>query len=56
MTTTLLIINLLPINQSFILTGTMVLVGAVIYFAVLLKLDTPLREDAFRMLKIKWIA
>jgi peptidoglycan biosynthesis protein MviN/MurJ (putative lipid II flippase) len=56
MTSALLIINLLPYNQSLILTGTIVLVGAAIYSAVLLKLDTPLREDAFRMMKIKWIA
>jgi O-antigen/teichoic acid export membrane protein len=56
MTTALLIINLLPSNQSLILTGTLVLVGAVIYFIVLLKLDAPLREDAVRILKIKWIA
>jgi O-antigen/teichoic acid export membrane protein len=56
MTSVLLIINLLPYNHSLILTGTMVLVGAVIYFAVLLKLDTSIREDAIRMLIIKWIA
>jgi O-antigen/teichoic acid export membrane protein len=56
MTLSLLIINIFPISRSLILTVTMVLVGAVIYFAVLLKLDTSLREDVVRLLKIKWIA
>jgi hypothetical protein len=34
----------------------MVLAGAVIYFAVLLKLDTSIQDDVIRLLKIKWIA
>ena len=56
MTIVLLIINLFPNSQSLFITVTMVLVGAVIYFAVLLKLDTSIREDVFRLLKITWIA
>jgi len=55
MTFALLIINIFPISKSLILTVTMVLAGAVIYFAVLLKLDTSIREDVVRLLKIKWI-
>ena len=56
MTLTLLIINIFPISRSLILTGAMVLAGAVIYFAVLLKLDTSIQDDVIRLLKIKWIA
>jgi O-antigen/teichoic acid export membrane protein len=56
MTLTLLIINIFPISRSLILTVAMVLAGALIYFAVLLKLDTSLREDVVRLLKITWIA
>lgn len=56
MTIVLLIINLFPNSQSLFITVTMVLVGAVIYFAVLLKLDTSIREDVFRLLKITWIS
>jgi len=56
MTLALIIINIFPISKSLILTVTMVLAGAVIYFAVLLKLDTSIREDVVRLLKIKWIA
>jgi O-antigen/teichoic acid export membrane protein len=55
MTSALLIINLLPYNQSLFLTVTMVLTGAVIYFLVLLKLNKQIRDDAFRTLKITWI-
>lgn len=56
MTLALLIINLLPISKSLILTLTMVLAGAILYFAILLKLDTSIRNDMVRLLKIKWIA
>jgi len=33
----------------------MVMIGAVIYFAVLLKLNQQIRDDAFRTFKITWI-
>jgi len=56
MTLALLIINIFPISKSLILTVAMVLAGAVIYFAVLLKLDTSIQDDVIRLLKIKWIA
>jgi O-antigen/teichoic acid export membrane protein len=55
MTLALLVLGLLPINQSSIQTIMMVMIGAAIYFAVLLKLNQQIRDDAFRTFKIKWV-
>lgn len=55
MTISLLIFRELPQNQSSLQTILMVLSGSVIYFLTLLKLNKPLRDDAFRTLKITWI-
>jgi O-antigen/teichoic acid export membrane protein len=55
MTISLLVLRMLPLNQSSLQTITMVMIGAVIYFAVLLKLNQQIREDAFRTFKITWI-
>jgi O-antigen/teichoic acid export membrane protein len=55
MTISLLILGLLPLVPSVVQTILMVLSGAVIYFLTLLKLNKPLRDDAFRTLKITWI-
>ncbi|MDO8873162.1 MAG: oligosaccharide flippase family protein [Methanoregula sp.] len=55
MTISLLILGILPLNQSALQTIMMVLIGAVIYFAVLLKLNQQIRDDAFRTFKIKWV-
>jgi len=55
MTITLLILGMLPLTQSSLQTIMMVLIGAVIYFAVLLKLNQQIRDDAFRTFKIRWI-
>ncbi len=55
MTIALLAFGALFVNQSSILTIAMVLTGAVIYFAVLLKLNAQIREDLFRTFKITWL-
>lgn len=55
MTISLLIIRWLPLNQSIYQTILMVVTGAAIYFFVLLKINTQIRKDAFRTLKITWI-
>ena len=55
MTIVLLIISLIPIQASAVTTGIMVIIGAVIYFLILLSLDKPIREDALKTLKIQWI-
>ncbi|MFA4850347.1 MAG: oligosaccharide flippase family protein [Methanoregula sp.] len=55
MTMSLLVLSILPLNRSALLTIMMVLIGAVIYFLVLLKLNQQFRDDAFRTLKITWI-
>ena len=55
MTVSLLVLSILPLNRSALLTIMMVLIGAVIYFLVLLKLNQQFRADAFRTLKITWI-
>jgi O-antigen/teichoic acid export membrane protein len=55
MTISLLLLGQLPLSQSSFQTIAMVITGAVIYFLVLLKLNKPLRDDAFRTLKIRWI-
>lgn len=55
MTTSLLVLGMLPLNQSALKTIMMVAIGAIIYFIVLLKLNQPIREDAFRTFKITWI-
>lgn len=43
-------------TASLILTALMILIGGIIYFSVLLLLDSPLRDDALRLLKIRWFA
>jgi O-antigen/teichoic acid export membrane protein len=55
MTISLLVLSMLPLYQSAFKTIMMVMVGAVIYFIVLLKLNQKIREDAFRTFKITWI-
>ena len=55
MTLALLVLDLLPIPTGVITTGLMVILGASLYFTVLLMLDGPLRNDALRTLKIRWI-
>jgi len=55
MTLVLLGLGMLPINQSSIQTIMMVMIGAAIYFAILLKLNQQIRDDAFRTFKIKWV-
>ncbi|GAB6285723.1 MAG: lipopolysaccharide biosynthesis protein [Methanoregula sp.] len=55
MTLALLVLGLLPLNQSSIQTIIMVIIGAAIYFAVLLKLNQQIRDDAFRTFKITWV-
>jgi O-antigen/teichoic acid export membrane protein len=51
----LLLATLLTVPGSAIVTGAMVILGAGVYFLVLLTLDRQLRDDAFRTLKIQWI-
>jgi len=55
MTISLIVIGLLPLNPSAFQTFMLVMIGAAIYFLVLLKLNKQLRDDAFRTLKITWI-
>lgn len=55
MTLALLVLDLLPIPTSAVTTALMVFLGACLYFTVLLMLDRPLRDDALRTLKIRWI-
>ena len=51
----LLTLSCIPMQQNIITTGAMVILGALVYFLVLLTLDKPLRADAFRTLEIQWI-
>ena len=55
MTLSLLILNALPLNRSLLQTIAMVAIGAIIYFAVLLKLNKQIHDDAFRTFKIAWV-
>ena len=55
MTIFLLVLSILPLNQSALLTIMMVLIGAAIYFTVLLIHNQQLRDDAFITFKIKWV-
>ena len=55
MTISLLVLGMLPLNPSAFQTIMMVMFCAVIYFAVLLKLNQQIRNDAFRTFKITWI-
>jgi O-antigen/teichoic acid export membrane protein len=55
MTVALLLAGLVPVASSAIVTGAMVILGAAVYFLVLLILNRQLREDALRTLKIQWI-
>lgn len=55
MTLTLLACTFLPVQESALTTGAMVLFGALVYFLALLTLDKTLRDDAFRTLHIQWI-
>ncbi|MFA5103535.1 MAG: polysaccharide biosynthesis C-terminal domain-containing protein [Candidatus Thermoplasmatota archaeon] len=56
MTISLLILGWLPLDHNKFQIFLMVLVGAAVYFIVLLKLNKQLRDDAFRTLKITWIS
>jgi len=55
MTGYLIMIMHLLADQSAVSTILMVLSGAGVYFLALLILNLQIREDAFRILKIKWI-
>jgi O-antigen/teichoic acid export membrane protein len=55
MTGMLVLVQILPVGRSAFITGLFVFIGAIIYFAVLLKIDNQIREDALRTLKIKWL-
>ena len=55
MTIVLILARIIPIQASAITTGAMVILGAVIYFIVLLKMDEKLRSDALSTLKIQWL-
>jgi O-antigen/teichoic acid export membrane protein len=55
MTGMLVLIRFLPVGRSAFITGLFVLIGAVIYFGILLMIDDHIREDALRTLKIKWL-
>jgi O-antigen/teichoic acid export membrane protein len=55
MTVALLLVSQVFASQSLFATMFMVVLGAAIYFAVLFRLNAPLREDALRTLKITWI-
>ncbi|MDD4138294.1 MAG: oligosaccharide flippase family protein [Methanoregula sp.] len=55
MTIALLLVNLVPVPESAVTTFGMVILGAGIYFLILLNLDKPIRDDVFRTLKIQWI-
>jgi O-antigen/teichoic acid export membrane protein len=55
MAISLLIIGQIPASRNVIHTVLMVLIGAAIYFIILLKLNKNLREDVLRSLKIQWI-
>jgi O-antigen/teichoic acid export membrane protein len=52
---TLVIIRLFPVGRSAFITGLFVLIGAMIYFGVLLKINGQIRDDALRTLKINWL-
>lgn len=56
MTTAIIILNILPLGSGALQTIAMVIIGAIIYFIVLLKLNQQLRDDALRTLKIRWIS
>jgi len=55
MTIVLVIAGLVPVQESAFTTGARVILGAGVYFIVLLTMDKPLRDDAFRTLKIQWL-
>jgi len=55
MTISIVVLNILPLNPGLLQTITMVVIGAAIYFGLLLKLNRQIRDDAFRMLKITWV-
>jgi O-antigen/teichoic acid export membrane protein len=55
MAAALLLIKIVIGADSAIMTGVMVLIGASIYFFILLFIDIPLRLDVVRTLKIRWI-
>lgn len=55
MTGILLLSSLILRHESAAATGGMVILGGAIYFSVLLKLDKPIRDDALRTLKIRWL-
>jgi len=51
----LLVLSLIIQQESAIVTGAMVIMGALTYFIALLLLDKPLRDDGMRTLKIQWV-
>jgi len=51
----LILLRILPLDQSLLQTFAMVVIGAITYFIILLKLDPPIRNDLFKIFKIAWI-
>jgi O-antigen/teichoic acid export membrane protein len=55
MTIALLVLDMFPLNSSSLETILMVIIGGLIYFVVLLKLNQQIRDDALRTFKITWL-
>ncbi len=55
MTVVLVLADLLPVKQSSLTTGAMVVLGAGVYLAVLFAANSQIREDFFKIIKIQWI-
>jgi len=56
MTVALLLAGLLPLPPGVLTTGGMVLLGTVVYLASLFLLNAHIREDIFKIIRIRWIA
>lgn len=55
MTVVLLLLDQVPLQQSALTTGGMVAIGAAVYLAILFAVNSQLREDFFKILRIRWI-
>jgi O-antigen/teichoic acid export membrane protein len=55
MTVVLVLAELLPIKQSALSTGAMVVLGASVYLAFLFFINSQIRDDLFKIMKIRWI-
>lgn len=55
MTAALVISDRFPLQQSALTTAAMVILGAFVYFAILIAINVQLREDIAQILKIQWI-